>query len=176
MNSYAIVAYLAGPLARFADRLRSDLEPGASGHAHITILPPRPVKCPVEEAIEFARQQVAKFEPFTVEIGGVEAFSETQVVYLSLRRGAAELIAMHGVLNTGVLEQDELHHYVPHLTLGKHLPAEAFRRSLDMARECCRDFAAQPLRVDTVTFVQERVDQTWVDLAELGLGRVPAVG
>ena len=176
-NSYAIVAYVAGPIAGFVDRLRRDLEPGCQHLAHITFLPPRPLlRGTPAEAIEFARPLVAQFEPFQVRMGSVEAFCDSQVIYLSIAAGACELTAMHDVLNTGILEQPEVFHYVPHLTLCQQLPVLPWDQVLEDYRRRWRECGvSSPLRIEAVTFVQQRADGVWVDLAELGLGRVPAV-
>ena len=177
INSYAIVAYVAGPVARFADRLRKELVPGCPHHAHITILPPRPLQCSLSEATEFARPQVAQFEPFDVLFGNVEQFSDTQVIYISLASGACEFVTLHDVLNTGILEQTELYDYVPHITLGQLLAPGTFEECLELSRRRWRDLgAADPFRIETVTIVQQQGDGSWKNLAELGLGRVPAVG
>ena len=177
INSYAIVAYVAGPVAGFADRLRKELVPGCPHHAHITILPPRPLPCSLSEVTEFARPLVAQFEPFDVRFGAVEQFPDTQVIYLSLASSACEFITLHDVLNTGILEQKELYDYVPHITLGQLLAPGTFEGCLELSRRRWREFgAAKPSRIETVTMVQQRADGSWKDLAELGLGRVPAVG
>ena len=177
INSYAIVGYLDGPVARFALRLREELIPGSEELPHITVLRPRPLAQAAPEAVEFARDLVARFDPFSVEAGAVEVFAATQVIYLSLRSGAPELSAMHDVLNTGPLEDDEEFPYVAHITLAKDLGAARFDACLETSRRRWEEVGpVAPLRIDTLTFVQQRLDGSWADLAELGLGRVPAVG
>ncbi len=177
INSYAIVAYVAGPVARFADRLRSELAPGCPHHAHITILPPRALQCSLSEVTDFARPLAAQIEPFDVRFGVVEQFSGTQVIYLSLLSGVSECVTLHDLLNTGILEQNELYDYVPHITLGQLLAPGTFERSLELARRRWQEFGPpKPFRLETVAIVQQRADGSWKDLADLGLGRVPAVG
>ena len=177
INSYAIVAYVAGPIARCADRLREDLAPGTGHRAHITILPPRPLYCSVADATEFVRQLVAQFEPFDVRLGDIQVFPTTQVIYLSVASGACELTSMHDVLNTGFFEQEEAHKYLPHITLGQQLAPESFERCVEMSRRRWEEFGVPPsVGIETLTLVQQRVDCSWEDLAELALGRVPAVG
>jgi len=177
INSYAIVAYVAGPIARFADRLRNDLVPGTGHHAHVTVLPPRPLSCSIAEATEFAARLVAQFDPFEVRMGEVKVFDSSQVIYLSVTEGFVELRAIHDVLNTGILELKEPFQYVPHITLGQQLQPDTFRNSLELAQRRWREFAPAPaIRIDTLTLVQQRTNSAWHDLAELALGRVPAVG
>jgi 2'-5' RNA ligase len=173
LNSYAIVAYVSGPIGRFADRLRCDLAPGSSYHAHITVLPPRPLPCPPAEAMEFARQLVAQFEPFEVRVGAVEVFDPTQVIYIGVVSGVWELKTMHDVLNTGCLRGVEPFDYVPHVTLGQQLPPEMFQRCVEECRRRWKEFGPPPpVRIETLTFVQQRADGRWEDLVELALGRV----
>ena len=177
LNSYALVAYVGGPVARFVDKLRAELSPGCPHHAHITVLPPRPLDCPPAEGADFARHLVAQFDPFDVRPGEMLEFRNTQVIYISLVSGIVELNAMHDVLNTGVLGQAEAHPYVPHITVGRELAPVSFDHSLVLSRRRWEEFGARPsLRIETVTFVQEQADHTWRDLAEFALGRVPAVG
>lgn len=177
LNSYAIVTYLGGPVARFADNLRREMVPGCLDQAHITVLPPRPLYCSIPEAIEFARQLVARFDPFEVQPGTIQEFVSTQVVYISLASGVCELAAMHDVLNTGFFEQEELYPYVPHITLGRDLPNGCFDRCVELSVDRWLQFGPPPtLRIETLTFVRQRADGGWSDLGEVALGRVPAVG
>lgn len=177
INSYAIVSYLAGPVARFAERLRREMDPGCPHRAHVTILPPRPLLSPPSDAVEFARRLVAQFEPFGVQLGAVEQFPITQVIYLGLTAGSLELTTMHDVLNTGPLGHQEANVYVPHITLGQRLPPGTLDGALELSRRRWQQFGPPPrLRIEAVTFVQQRADGIWYDLAELSLGHVPAVG
>jgi len=58
LNSYALVAYLQGPLADFVDNLRRVFTPGCTHRAHITLLPPRPLTDGVEEAMDAANGEL----------------------------------------------------------------------------------------------------------------------
>ncbi len=177
INSYAIVAYVAGPVARFAERLRNELSPGCPHRAHITVLAPRPLNSPLSEAIEFARQRIAQFEPFDVRLNGIRNFSETQVIYLALAEGGSEFRAMHDVLNSGVLHQQDAYNYTPHITLGQQLPEGTFDYSMRLSSQRWRQFGPPPvLHIDTLTLVQQQVDGSWKDLEEFALGHVAAVG
>ncbi len=177
LNSYAIVAYLGGPVARFADDLRREMAPSSCEQTHITVLPPRPIYSTIPEAIEFARQLVSQFEPFDVRPGSIQKFPNTQVVYISLVSGVCELAAMHDVLNTGFFGQEELYPYVPHITLGRELPASSFERCVELSVERWQQFGPAPLlRVETLTFVRQRADGSWANLGELALGSVPTIG
>src|ERR1022692_1327638 len=87
LNVFALVIYIPDPLGRFLDDLRRELVPGCSPHAHVTILPPRPISTTPQAAIEAVRSRIHDFAPFEIEAALVEVFSETDVVYLRLGRG-----------------------------------------------------------------------------------------
>src|SRR5437588_9041381 len=95
VNAFALVTYLPDPLGKFLDDLRRELVPGCIPHAHVTILPPRPLSGTPEAAIETLRTRLADFSPFEVELGEIVVFPVSDVVYLSLKRGRKELLQMH---------------------------------------------------------------------------------
>ncbi len=43
LNVFALVIYIPDPLGRFLDDLRTALVPGCNPHAHVSVLPPRPL-------------------------------------------------------------------------------------------------------------------------------------
>jgi 2'-5' RNA ligase len=171
INSFAVVAYACDPIARFVDSLRKELSPGCRHRAHVTVLPPRRLWIPTEEAIDKARQILSNFEPFELTLGTVTVFEATHVVKLSLRTGLSELRTLHDILNTGPFEQAEEYAYVPHLTLCHDLTNEECREHREIALRRWSEFTPAPVCVDTLTFVQQKSDGNWVDLAELALGR-----
>src|ERR1044071_8821223 len=119
--NFALVAYIQDPLRRFLDDLRRELVPGCAPHAHITILPPRPLAGSPDAAIASLRSRVPDFPPFQITTGAVEVFAATDVIYLSVLEGAAPLKQMHAALNVGPLQYREQYSYHPHITLGQDL-------------------------------------------------------
>src|SRR6267154_563334 len=103
INSFALVSYLPEPLAGFLDRLRSDLVQECRARAHVTVLPPRPLNHPVADAWQELTHRLRDSRPFQVELAEIEIFPETQVIYLSVGAGRAELERLHDALNTGRL-------------------------------------------------------------------------
>ena len=96
LGCFALVSYIPEPLAGFIDRLRIELIPNAKPRAHVTILPPRPYCGEIKKAIETIQQEARELAPFTVELGDVEIFPQSHVVYLSIRAGAAARPATAG--------------------------------------------------------------------------------
>ena len=170
LNAYAIVAYVDGPVARFTEDLRAELDPGARHNAHITVLPPRALECSSQEAIELAGRLVDGVRPVQVRAGCVEAFRDTQVIHLDLSDGAPELIALHEKLNTGCFSQQELYDYFPHITLAQNLAAGSIDGLLGDLRQRWQRFGPPPpMQIATLTLVRQRADGTWHDLARISL-------
>src|SRR3954453_21917265 len=95
LNVFALVIYIPNPLATFLDDLRVELVPHYVPHAHVSVLPPRPISVPTEEAREYAEKLAAQFEPFEIRLDGIELFPVTDVVYLSLAAGTRDICRMH---------------------------------------------------------------------------------
>src|SRR5713226_7509819 len=108
INSFALVSYIPDPLASFLDRLRQELVPNCFLKAHVTILPPRPIASSPGEAWEAVRVLAPQFTPFDLELTGVEVFPVSDVIYVGLGRGGAELQHMHAGVNAAALPFKEL--------------------------------------------------------------------
>jgi 2'-5' RNA ligase len=120
---YALVIYLPEPLSGFLDDLRLEMVPGCNPHAHVSVLPPRPLPVAPEAAIEEARVIVGGFAPFDIELGPIEKFDATDVIYISVAGGAEQLRQMHHALNRGALAFQEPFAYHPHVTLAQKIEA-----------------------------------------------------
>lgn len=117
-GSLALVSYIPDPLGSFLHSLRRLLPGEEDPQAHITILPPRPLKLPVESASLGARKRLAGFSRFEVELSSVRCFPDTSYLYLDIVEGNRTLHAMHAALNAGELSHVERFDYRPHLTIG----------------------------------------------------------
>ena len=98
---YALVIYLPPPLGGFLDALRLEMVPGCNPHAHVSVLPPRPLPLAPEAAIAESRRIVAGFSPFDIELGQIEIFPETEVIYISVEGGTGQLRQMHARAEPG---------------------------------------------------------------------------
>jgi 2'-5' RNA ligase len=171
INSFAVVAYIEDRVGRFVDSLRRELTPGCPHHAHVTILPPRPLSIPTEDAIEQCRQILTRFEPFEFRVNTVGLFEKTRVIKLTLETGLNEFRTLHDILNTGPFEKIEEYDYVPHITLCQDVPVGKLEAYLGEA--CQRWEALQPatpIHVEKLTIVQQTTDGTWENLADMPLG------
>jgi len=166
INSFALVSYLSGPLAAFLDRLRCELVPKCRAKAHVTVLPPRPIHGPSDQAWEQVRNNLHDFEPFRVELGSVEVFPMTQVIYLSLLAGRRELERIHSALNVDAVRYEEPFTYHPHITLAQELTPAEHASALELCEREWRKFShSRTFSVDKLTFVQNTLDDRWIDLA-----------
>ena len=171
-NSYALVTYIPEPLAGFLDGLRQELVPNCFLRAHVTILPPRPLPGSPAIAWDVIRAIAGQFAAFDVELGGVDVFPVSDVIYGQIARGAEILGRMHAEMNIEGLTREEEFPYCPHVTLAQDLKPDEVDELLRFAR---RRFAECPLpksfRVEKISFVQNSGANQWVDLRECELGR-----
>jgi 2'-5' RNA ligase len=133
---YAVVAYITGDLGEFVDRLRAELVPAqAHLHAHITLLPPRPLLGPVADAGRTLEKLSGQLKPIEVTFGEVRSFQPiSPTIYLSIAKGADRVAAMHDALNTGEFLCYEALPYIPHLTIAAHANDEQVERAAQIAR------------------------------------------
>ena len=170
VNSYALVSYLPDPLGKFLNELRQDLDPASHGMSHLTLLPPRPLACGADETWRALKDCLRDFEPFTVELGGVEFFKNTRVIYVAVQSGFHHLVKMHNSLNCGPATFVEPFEYHPHITLAQDLSGKEFDRALVLCTQRWNRFRnSRSHTIDRLTFVQNTLDDSWTDLASLHL-------
>ncbi len=176
INSFALVSYLTGPLADLLDEIRHDFAPESQAKAHLTILPPRPLASfgspnAVPGALQQLQTRLQNFAPFDVELGDIEVFPDTYVIYVSIKSAFEELERIHRALNAGSLAWDEPHSYHPHVTVVQELAPVDVLNAAQFARWRWSEFKhSRTVRVDRLTFVQNTVQNSWTDLAMLDLG------
>jgi len=172
---YALVTYLPHPLGGFLDELRLEMIPGCNPHAHVSVLPPRPLPVAPESAIEEARAIVAVFAQFEIELGQVEKFDVTDVIYISVEAGAEQLRRMHRRLNAGALAFQEPFAYHPHVTLAQEIEPGKVETLSALAARRWREFSG-PRRflAETAVFVRNTRGNHWIDLAKTPLSAAPA--
>lgn len=170
INSYALVTYTPDPLGRFLDQLRQELVVSCRIQSHVTLLPPRPLVSPAELAWQQAHHRLKHEHSFEIGLGDVEVFPGTNVIYLAVTDGRCRLEELHSDLNTRHLAYDEPFHYHPHLTLAQALEPGQVGATLDLARRRWAGFPhSRKFLVETLTFVQNSVQNQWVDLAMCSL-------
>ncbi len=173
LNVFALVIYIPGELGGFLDDLRRELVPHYNPHAHVSVLPPRPLAVAWQVASDEARALIEGWTPFEIELTGLQVFPVTEVIYLEVGGGTEDLRRMHAAMNAGALEFQEPFSYHPHITLAQEVPHDGVEAMHDLARRRWQEYSGQrSFRAERAVFVQNTQSDCWVDLAEYCLGRV----
>jgi 2'-5' RNA ligase len=174
---FALVAYLPDPLASFLDELRVELTPGSNPHAHVTILPPRPIHDELKGTVQQIAEDIKGAVPFRVELGEIEMFDTSHVIYLGLASGARELRQLYGALNYGCLKYTENFPYHPHITIAQNVLPEEAAKLAPIAKQRWAEYRGpRSFGVSVLSFVQHVAPSIWADVAELPLGVEVSVG
>jgi hypothetical protein len=171
---YALVAYLKNPAGGFVENLRRELHPDLPHlPAHLSILPPRPLQGSENSALQVLERICGDEEPFEVTLGDVETFVPvTPTVYIRVQGGAGHMSELHSKLNTEALAFEEEWPYIPHLTIVKMSGEQAARKAFQIARErWAHNSDSRRIVLERLTFVREDLENHWVDLAPVPLGR-----
>jgi 2'-5' RNA ligase len=173
---YAAVAYVRDPVGIFVEELRRELHPAHThADAHLTILPPRPLRGTQQQAIDQLKEICLTAAPFEVAMGDVETFIPlTPTVFLRVARGAYRMRELHDKMNRDVLQFDEPWPYMPHLTIAKMDTVEEARKVLAISSDRWRAYTdTRVVHVTSVTFVKG-FGERWVNLAESPLAGMTA--
>jgi 2'-5' RNA ligase len=173
LNVFALVIYIPDPLGRFLDDLRKELVPGCNPHAHVSVLPPRPLAVDWQVAGEQVRICAGNWTPFEIGLEGIRIFPVTNVIYVELGKGAEEMFRIHAAMNSQALEFDEPFAYHPHITLAQEIPPADVAGVHRRAQEIWEAYRGpRSFRADRAAFVQNTLGNCWIDLAEFSLGAV----
>ncbi|MBL8176689.1 MAG: 2'-5' RNA ligase family protein [Bryobacterales bacterium] len=168
------MAYIPDPLGVFLDDLRRELVPGCNPHAHVTLLPPRPIQGTAEEAVRHIRDTIAGLPAFDLHAAQINVFPVTNVIFIELGMGRSQMVDLHGILNNGAVAYNEPFEYHPHITLAQEIPADRVESILAGARRKWDEFRnTRIFPVQELTFVQNTKDNCWLDLATVHLEREP---
>ncbi|HYW42062.1 MAG TPA: 2'-5' RNA ligase family protein [Bryobacteraceae bacterium] len=171
LNILALVIYIPGPLGRFLDDLRRELVPYYNPHAHVSVLPPRPLAVDCHTVSERVRALLGAWAPFQVELTGLQVFPATDVLYLELGAGAEKLHRMHDTMTGDPLDFHEPFPYHPHVTLAQEVAHESMPALLELASARWNEYRGpRAFRAERAVLVQNTSDNLWIDLAAYSLG------
>jgi 2'-5' RNA ligase len=172
LNVFALVIYIPHPLGRFLDDLRRELVPLCNPHAHVSVLPPRPLGVPWQSASEQVRALAASWSPFDVELGDINVFPVTGVVYIQVGAGSDELTRMHRSTNTKLLAFEEPFVYHPHITLAQEIPEGRAEAVQELATRRWQEYPGNRVfRAGQAVLVQNTYRDCWTDLAAYSFGK-----
>ena len=171
---YAAVAYVRSPVGIFVEQLRRELHPAHThADAHLTILPPRPLRGTEQQAIDLLTEVCRTTVPFEVTMGDVESFIPlTPTVFIRVAHGAYRMRELHDRMNLDGLHCDEPWPYMPHLTVVKADAANEVAKVIDVARQRWKEYSdTREVRISKLTFVKGNGER-WIDLAAVPLGQL----
>jgi 2'-5' RNA ligase len=137
------------------------------------VLPPRPLAVNWPAASEQVRIQAESWAPFDIELTTLRVFPVTDVLYLEVGAGGDELRQMHQAMNRDCLEFEEPFPYHPHITLAQEVAHEAVPGLIELTARRWREYRGpRTFMAERAVFVQNTLDNRWIDLAEYFLGAV----
>lgn len=172
-GSYAVVAYITGPLGRFVEGLRHNLTPEEPRkRAHLTLLSPRILESPREKLLAAVRRACYKSGPVKISVGDVESFvPSSSTIYLPVIEGAGEVSDLRRELNQYDLRAEDPWPYVPHITLATLADDAAVDGAMGRAqREWSAYTGPREFLVSQLTLVREAPPHRWDDLGTFALG------
>jgi len=173
LNVFALVIYIPDPLGRFLDDLRRELVPGCNPHAHVSVLPPRPLAVDWQLASQQVKECAENWAPYEIALDRVRIFPVTNVIYLELGAGAEEMDRIHDAMNTEALVFAEPFVYHPHITLAQEIAPGEVDAVYEKAQNLWESYTGpRSFRADRIAFVQNTLGNCWLDLAEYSLGAV----
>ncbi len=173
LNLFALVTYVPDPLGRFLDALRRELVPHDNPRAHVSVLPPRPLSVDWSVASRQVRTLTDLATPFDIELGEIQVFPVTDVIYLELASGASELRRLHSAMSQDALAFREPFAYHPHLTLAQEIENQEVETMRATAVRRWQEYnGPRRFRVERVVLVQNTLNDCWIDLADYALGAV----
>ncbi len=167
---FALVSYVPEPLGAKIDDLKSSFVSERPSPAHITLLPPRPLRHEPAVAYERIREVLASFPAFELELTNVCTFPATNVLYLAVGKGYEQIFEIYRALNRGEFFHTEEFEFLPHLTLAYPadlIAAQQMSSAVEKAWEQLRP--PQPFVIDRAVFLSRTSDGSWNQQGEQSL-------
>lgn len=165
VSQFALVSYVPAPLSQFLDDLRIRLTPeAAKPHAHVTVLPPRPVHADLEELKKRLAPALRDVNPIQIELGSIKVFPVSNVIYLSIAQGESELRALNHALDQGALCFRTTFSYHPHITLAQEIAPMDVEKLRRMAHEEWENYKGdRGFLIDSLWLVQNVMPNVWLE-------------
>jgi len=164
VSQFALVSYIPAPLSQFLDNLRIRLTPDSKPHAHVTVLPPRPVYSDLEELKKRLVPVLRDVNPIQIELGSIKVFPVSDVIYLSITEGESELRTVNRALDQGALHFQTTFSYHPHITLAQDIPpqdVEGLRRIAEQEWDTYE--GERGFLIDSLWLVQNVMPDVWLE-------------
>ena len=167
---FALVSYVPEPLGSTLAGLKTPANGEPASPAHITLLPPRPLRTDPALAYERIREVLAEFPAFELELTEICRFPSTNVLYLAVGKGRDQIHELYRALNHGEFFHKEEFEFLPHLTLAYPTDlAEAERIHMRLDKQWNQMRHLQPFIVDKAVFLSKAADGDWNQRGEHSL-------
>ncbi len=137
MSQRAILVFPKFEKVHLIQELRQQFDPLAHIiEPHITLVFPFESQLSTEDLQSHLHGAVQGLNPFPILLRGITG-SESEYLFLNVKRGNDELIELHDRLYSGVLAHHLLHEctFLPHLTVGRLSSRTSFLNALEIARK-----------------------------------------
>jgi 2'-5' RNA ligase len=155
-----VAVAVPAPFAEVLEGWRADFgDPQAAQiPAHVTLLPPTPVRRVDLPAIrEHLHAAASRHVPFPMVLRGTGSFRPvSEVVFVQVAEGIAECEQIEREVRSGLLARDLAFYYHPHVTVAHDLPHDA----LDRASQTLADYEAA-FRVASFSGYLHEGDGVW---------------
>ena len=145
MLKRAIVIFPQCSHIELIQRLRQAYDPLATAlPPHLTLVFPFESDISPEHLLRHLNSVAQKFSPFQLLMRGITGHTN-EYLFLNVKRGNDQLIALHDQLYTGILAPYLIFHetYVPHLTVGRLQDQTCFVEALNQAQSVTASFETE---------------------------------
>jgi 2'-5' RNA ligase len=164
VSQFALVSYVPAPISDFLDSLRIRLTPRAKPHAHVTILPPRPVYADLEKLKKGLGPALRDVNPFPIKLGSIKIFPVSNVIYLSIEEGESRLRELNHALDRDDLRFETAFSYHPHITLAQDIPPPDVGPLHAVAQAAWEAYRGdRAFLVDSLWLVQNVMPDIWLE-------------
>ena len=132
----------------------------ASAEAHITLVFPFESNASSEQLHSHIKEATRNIQPFQLKLQGITGH-EGEYLFLNVKRGNDQIIALHDNLYTGILLPHLLnsHTYVPHLTVGRLTDNDSFCHALTKMKEFTATFETQVKEISVCSIQADGSEQ-----------------
>ena len=169
---YALIGFIPGALGEYLDAVRQELAPECPFRSHVTILPPRLLRGATEDLASALARTLHATDAMEIELGEVEVFQATSVIYLGLKSGYEALDRLHDELMQGAFASEEPYPFHPHITLAQEFPVGQLDELVTRAGVLWEQWRQERrFALERLSFVRGLDLYTWESISEYELNR-----
>ncbi|MDO5721901.1 MAG: 2'-5' RNA ligase family protein [Actinomycetaceae bacterium] len=120
--------------------------------AHITLLPPTPIrKADYPDVVEHLRTVATHHCPFRVSLAGSGSFAPVSpVTFINVEDGFQRLVELENDVRSGILDVPTRFPYHPHVTIAQQVEEDALQKALELGTDFEASWTVGGFRLDRV--------------------------